>query len=71
MPKREKDSASAEVFSIPGPFFTDVNYTNNQQGDPAHTVWIQARIRYHRGREERQRDVEGENGKDWMDRERW
>ncbi len=52
------ESASAEVFSIPGPVFTDVNYCNDQQGDPAHSVWIQARTRYHlRGREKGQIDV--------------
>lgn len=67
--REQSESASAEVFSIPGPFFTYVNYSNDQQGDPAHPVWIQAKTRYHlRGREEGQRDMEGERGKDWVDK---
>lgn len=34
--REQCESASAEVFSIPGPFFTDVNYSNDQEEDCAH-----------------------------------
>lgn len=58
----------AEVFSIPGPCLTDVNYSNDQQGRRAHPathpLWMQARTQYYlRGREEGHADVERGEGK--------
>lgn len=36
--REQRKADSAGVFSIPGPFFTDVNYSNDQRGDSAHPV---------------------------------
>lgn len=34
--RQSSESGDTGVFSIPGPIFTAVNYSNDQQGDSAH-----------------------------------